>query len=39
VPGNHDLNLLSPGIHRIEVRAVDEYGQVHEAARLIEVAG
>jgi hypothetical protein len=29
---------LEPGVHRITVRAIDEYGQVHEAAKLIEVA-
>ena len=27
---------LAPGIHRLEVRAVDEYGQVHVAHRLVE---
>ncbi len=30
---------LAPGIYRLEVRAIDEYGQVHEAHRLIEVGG
>lgn len=28
---------LPPGVHRLSVRAVDEYGQVHEAAQLIEI--
>ncbi len=28
---------LAPGVHRLRVRAVDEYGQVHEAHRLVEV--
>ncbi len=30
---------LGPVVHQLEVRAVDEYGQVHEAHRLIEVGG
>ena len=29
---------LAPGVHRITVRAVDEYGQEHESAKSIEVA-
>jgi hypothetical protein len=29
---------LAPGIHRLSVRAVDDYGQVHEAQRLFEIA-
>ena len=28
---------LAPGIHRLEVRAVDEYGQVHREERLVEI--
>ncbi len=28
---------LAPGVHRLQVRAVVEYGQVHEAHRLVEV--
>ena len=28
---------LSPGVRRITIRALDEYGQEHEAAKLIEV--
>ncbi len=28
---------LGPGIHRLEVRAVDEYGQVHRGNKLIEI--
>ena len=30
---------LDPGVHRLELRAVDEYGQVHRGARLVEVEG
>ncbi len=30
---------LAPGVHRFEVRAVDEYGQVHVAHRLVEGGG
>ena len=29
---------LAPGVRRITIRAVEEYGQAHEASRLIEVA-
>jgi hypothetical protein len=29
---------LAPGVHRITIRAVDEYGQEHESAKLIEIA-
>ena len=29
---------LAPGVRRITIRAVDEYGQEHEGAKLIEVA-
>ncbi len=29
---------LAPGVRRITIRAIDEYGQEHEAAKLIEVA-
>ncbi len=28
---------LAPGVHRIAIRAVDEYGQEHRATKLIEV--
>ena len=28
---------LEPGLRRITIRAVDEYGQEHEAAKLIEI--
>ncbi len=30
---------LAPGVHRLQVRAVDEYGQAHEGERLVEVGG
>ncbi len=30
---------LAPGVHQLQVRAIDEYGQVHVAHRLIEVGG
>ena len=29
---------LAPGVRRITIRAVDEYGQEHEGAKLIEIA-
>jgi hypothetical protein len=29
---------LAPGVRRITIRAVDEYGQEHQASKLIEVA-
>ena len=29
---------LAPGVRRITIRAVDEYGQEHESAKLIEIA-
>ena len=29
---------LEPGIHRLSVRALDEYGQVHTGHKLIEIA-
>ncbi len=29
---------LAPGVRRIAIRAIDEYGQEHQASRLIEVA-
>ncbi len=34
-PLPHDL---APGVHRISIRAVDEYGQEHQGAKLIGVA-
>ncbi len=33
-PLPHDL---APGVRRITIRAIDEYGQEHQASRLIEV--